>query len=776
MQPPLRQIVVALLVITGTATAAVGAGPEIESVQVGIQGSYNESDPALVQGTTQGHFKIGQWTPVFVELATATPNAKLIIDSVDPDGNPTTFQTGQQIDDTHLYAEFRAGRIESEIRIRVVSESGETTEHRIVPSESAALGFELTHYFVGVIGKSAGFSVLDPRNEDKQQLRETMDHLPPIRVIEIEDARNLPLQVHGWDSLDAIVMADDYDLPAEQNEAMRQWVNNGGHLIVAAGNNSDRLVQSSVYKWMSSAISVDEAPQRIFELTGLESFAGRTNRIPRSRSNRINAAQVKKQSGGTILVNGRDGPLLLKVPFGFGQITFLAIDLNRAPLQKWKSLPLVCFRMLFSHLALRSDEERSQSSRLSRSGISDLATQLNSSQQSFGDVKRYSTWSVMGLVALYLLVIGPLDYLLVHRILRRPGLTWITFPVLAVAGSLLAINYADVSNGDQLQVRQLELLDLNVSSGNGLVRSQSTFTVYGPEARRYSVTAAPKWPAAASASQSTRVSWAGIPENTFGGMYRPPGLALAAFPYSIVGENSCIENLPIQQWSTQQLETSWQSSSTIPVQAQLKSSSIGLLNGFVEHNLPFEISDWLLAYENRVYRPAADGKFQIFKPGAKWFPGNRRVQKRDLKSFLKGVQSKRVKRDQDNDTKIVTQQRDYDPLNTDSDYIVRILTFHEQTGADQYTGLNNGPLRRMDFTRTVSLKRAILFGRISKPATDLMLDDSIAEPQNYDGFVRIVLPVEVADSKGVFGELPEYNSDGISPRKFSPANIEKLKK
>ena len=68
-----------------------------------------------------------------------------------------------------------------------------------------------------------------------------------------------------------------------------------------------------------------------------------------------------------------------------------------------------------------SKRAQSLTSRLTQTGITELATQLDATQDEFPSVTRVTTWPVMGLLVALLLVIGPIDYLFVHKLLNRPG-------------------------------------------------------------------------------------------------------------------------------------------------------------------------------------------------------------------------------------------------------------------------------------------------------------------------------------------------------------------
>ena len=136
-------------------------------------------------------------------------------------------------------------------------------------------------------------------------------------------------------------------------------------------------------------------------------------------------------------------------------------------------------------------EKRRQSAnnRLAYSGIGEFATQIQTALLRFPTVDRLSTWAIIGMLFAYLLAIGPLDYVFVHHVLKRPRLTWITFPVLVVAAAALSVWAARTHNGDTLIANQLDVLDFDASTNT--LRSRSWVSIYSPETRRYQISLTP---------------------------------------------------------------------------------------------------------------------------------------------------------------------------------------------------------------------------------------------------------------------------------------------
>ena len=129
-------------------------------------------------------------------------------------------------------------------------------------------------------------------------------------------------------------------------------------------------------------------------------------------------------------------------------------------------------------------------------------------------------------IFLYILLIGPGDYLFLKKVLKRMELTWITFPTIVVTVSLLAYYAAYAMKGTTLRVNKIDVVDIDQAAG--LARGRSWMNVFSPQNRDYGVSVVPLpldrdppadgSPARPPAGTEMLVSWFGVPENEFGGM------------------------------------------------------------------------------------------------------------------------------------------------------------------------------------------------------------------------------------------------------------------
>ena len=353
---------------------------------------------------------------------------------------------------------------------------------------------------------------------------------------------------------------------------------------------------------------------RLNDLSAIESYGRQSSRIMGAGDEPVEAARLN-DGGGKTLISSFEGASCVPRCYGLGRVTVFGVGLDNPQLLRWNGIGDLLRRLL--------DLEESQSkrgqpmtARLTQTGISELATQLDATQDDFPSVVRVTTWPVMGLLVALLLVIGPLDYLLVHKLLRRPELTWITFPLFVIAAAGSTVVWGAWAKGDRLLCNQLDILDVDAVSGT--TRRRSFNLLYSPENRRYNVSVEPNpvnalapgatAGSAAAAARPPQVAWRGRPESSFGGMYRAGGAEIARPPYAVAPEDRELEGVPIAVWSAKNLQAEWRGRTSGLVDDQLESRGPSRLEGALVHHFPEPIDDWILAYGHQVFRPQNDPK------------------------------------------------------------------------------------------------------------------------------------------------------------------------
>ncbi len=780
---------VVLLAVGGVARAEL----RLQAAQVGFDGTY----------------QVGRWTPVSVTLASDAPSTvRVAVETVDPDGCPTEFTSEpvrlgpNQSQSVRLLV--RPGRLDAPFVLRLYAgdasaavksstdpaagtsrpkadrptpfvsggrkvqwlkwspRAGKSSTDSVLQTSLVPLRQDVR--LVLTLGRPAGLTSLSEaprsagdqtaREQQRQPARSASGVKRPVLAVSVSVER-FPSRPLELDAVDTVVVAGQYGLSERQVSALRRWVEGGGHLLVAVGQSLPDLKQTPLGRWLESRFGLQAA--EVSDLSGLEMFAERHRHIP--FVGRVPATIVRADDG-RLLVSARDGALLVRTACGFGQLTVLGLDLDRPPLSEWVGVPALIEKMLRVREVAVADKHRPRSQRLSHSGISDLASQLFAVQDYFADVNVYSSWVVMGLMALYLVVVGPLDYWLTHRVLKRPHWTWVTLPAAIVAAGLIFAWAARAGRVSQVHVNQLDLVDFDEVTST--TQTHSWFTVLSPRHARYQVEVRPtNWTWGRASERTERafgpvVCWYGMPEKVPGGLYRPAGFDLGKASYRFRPDARGIDDLPVPVWSTKSLVAVWQHRSGRLVESHLKSTGTNQLSGTFTHFLPVPLEDWIVAYRNTVFRPVArtrQSKIPALPPGREVDLHGPMIFQRELRGYLTRTRARRVTREDLSLPDILVQQAKYDPLSRDPQELLQMLTFHTAAGGTGYTGLTNHTLQRLDFSPLLELDRAVLFGKISTQAAALVLNGRPHPATRQVAFVRLVMPVE--PMREVLRELPE---------------------
>ncbi|MBL6705582.1 MAG: hypothetical protein ISQ06_05685 [Planctomycetaceae bacterium] len=719
----------------------------------------------------------GIWTRLQVQLAsTEAIECRVEATATDPTGNPATYPSAviklaaNSSATTTLY--FMPGRLEETVSLKVVAEEGSVlASRRLKAAESISeqADFSVVRHSVPVwlVAGTIGGSRTSKSNQESIQ-NAVIER--GIHFTSLESARDLPTQWQAYSATSTVFLAGSFDLNEEQSAALNQWVRHGGHVVAIVGTRVEELTSSPIADWILKDREV--AASSLSDLSGLEAYAHSSFRIPIAA--RIKGAIIRSQDGADV-VTGIEGPLLTRSAHGFGRITMLGVDLDKAPLARWRALD--SFVAAIADLPTVSLDEDSAGERISHSGVTELATQFQIGMETIPHVGERSTLSVLGVVLLFLLAIGPLDYFLVHRVLKKPGLTWMTFPAIVVGAGLLASSVAGGANGTDIRSRMCELIDLD--AGSGFARQTVWSTIYSPEHRRYRVeisrdsstleTGSAETPSAADIEPARRDSskgwlrWIAAPESNFGGMYRAAGLNLGGAAYTYSENRDEIQNLPIPAASDRILAASeTYTVSTDLFDLNLKQAGTGHLSrdSTFTHHLPGPIDDWVLVFGNRIYFHDYLGGDVLgssaIEPGVVWSSSGKTTGGRELKSFLTGSRFQRTGRkglgsagDEFEHTQV-----DWDRREIDLQTILRMVTFHKIAGGRAYTGLMNDAFSGLELSDSLPLDRAVLFGRLKNSAAGIQLDGQLRQADRQESFIRVLLKVEDAPAEV---SLPKFN-------------------
>lgn len=565
-----------------------------------------------------GLYKVGQWTPVEVTLlgGTDTTTGRVTITANDGDGVPATMPTvggrptqvlaGRQ---STARAIIRLGAIETDLTVRYTYDGGRIsrkfTTKTIGEPNSIPTPYDVTQELIVSVGPSIGL-------DEAAEL--SGDGYDSGTIAELSEISQLPTRWYGYDGVNYLVLSTSKPeiyrslIPGDaRHTALLQWVEMGGKVILCVGANAPDVLAADA----PLADLIDGRFERMVTRQGFE--AGEIGTTLESYSEKrsplrglalsdesqvdLSVPLIEDYTGVAILKQG-DLPLVLRSAFGFGTVTLVTLDLDTAPFAGWESRGQVVNKLLRKPPELDIDDANAAGM---MGYSSDLTALLRNGLEKFEGVKLVPFWIVALMVIGYILLIGPLDYFFVKKVLKRMELTWITFPLIVLTVSAGAYFLAFWLKGDQVRVNQVDVVDINLDSG--LVRGSSWMNTFSPRVQSLNLGVTPILPGGGDDSKAERiVSWLGIPGVGLGGMSSQFGSSsLWSSGYAFSPQLDMMLGVPIQVWSTKAFTARWRAFEQGTMDASLEWSDDSLLVGEITSHIEGPLEDTILFASNRAY-------------------------------------------------------------------------------------------------------------------------------------------------------------------------------
>jgi len=693
VNPLATAAVIGLLLFSAAAFAGPPEAPQITGVHVGLADRY----------------KVGLWTQVEIVLQGGGQSLAGELSAIVPDGDgvpsrlstaadhPCRLQPGRE---TRVQLLCRFGRVHGTLRAEFCVDgkvlAQRTFETAASPDAEHFLpGLESQDLMVAVGAAPMGLDEAVKLGSVEPEYRPATAHLTEIV--------QLPTNWRGYEGVDAVILSTSrpevYGKLAahgEQVQALDEWVQMGGRLVLCAGAQAEKVLAADgpLRRFVPGRL----AKMLSLGRTGvLESYCGSRIGMPQV-GNAPAALRVPRlvDVQGTVEAREADVPLVVRTPRGFGQVIFLAADLDQPPLDNWPDRPLLLAKLL--DRATGHGEEAEEGAAMMHYGFADLSGQLRSALDSFTGVRLAPFWLVAGLIVGYLLLIGPGDYFFLRKLVGRMGWTWLSFPLVVVLSCAGAYVLAHRLKGDQLKLNQVDLVDVDAASGR--LRGTAWLDVFSPRMEAFNLSVEPRLPDGRAAPNARRwTGWLGLPGGALGGMNSRAGeLTQWTEPYAFSANLDAMLGVPIAVWSTRSFTARWTAPTTAFPQADLTDQS-QLLSGTITNTLGFPLEQCILAYGSSVY------ELGTIAPGesARLGPMTKRSE---LKTLLTG--RKLVSEEGTKSEKYHQEATPYDQTSTDIPYILRTMMFYEAAGGRSYTGLGNTYQDFVDLSTLVKADRAIL--------------------------------------------------------------------
>jgi hypothetical protein len=695
------------------------------------------------------HYKVGHWTPVYVEAkgVTSRTHAHVSVTAPDSDGIPTTaaasLQPASQPQSAATALVYtKIGRAGAPIRVALLADQEPIAEQTLRANKSPkgesdfvelpATGVLLVSLSAKSIGLNAAFPL---RSAEGNQLAR--------RVVELQSVNALPVDWFGYEAVDTLVIAAGdgqlcRDLAGDKSRfgALLRWVELGGRLVILCGGGAAEQLFTPDGPW--EPLSPGELAEivRLPETGPLERFAESSLQVSSGQASEIMVPRwlgVEGKIEAHVGQRPTDLPIVVRTALGLGELTFVGIDLSEQPLADWPGRVAFLQALLRPYVpeALASDS----SQRLVSRGYNDLSGGLRQQLgQTFAGVVPISFPVVATIAVVYMLFLGPLDYVAVHRWLRRPQIGWLTLPVLMLVfgGGAMALATWRKGGGDP-RINRLELIDFDTLNG----RARGTFwtALYSPTANRFDLLVEPpRLVAEGSADAQTLFSWWGLPGVGIGGMQaggRDLGIVAGGYRYGPDWQS--LEQVPVLSSATKSLLARWTAPARAMLDAKL-SAHDDLVVGSIVNSAGPPMRNVRLLYGSWGY------KLGDLDAGARIDIGEQ-LSPRRVKTIVtrEALGQARFPADSPGNKGFVSEQASAMEL-------LNLMMFYDAAGGIAFAQLPSRFQAYCDLSRMLVLGRAILVAEVQGPASriiDIATGRAInGEAADSSVVYRFVLPVQ----------------------------------
>lgn len=454
LAPAARRAVLALIVIL--AAALWPAVPVLSA-----PASQTAADLQLdVRAGFDGYVQPGVWTPLYVTASNSGPDlsAELRVEASSLAGAPVAYTRPIDLP--------RGSRKLVTLYVPDLSAYSGTVQvdlvrsGRVMLSQQASVqSVAATTLLIGVWSDSpqalADLALVQPSSGQTRLALLTAADLPEIAA--------------GWQALDvlAIFDADTGVLTPGQRAALAEWIAGGGRLLVAGGAAYQRTAAGlgDVLPLLpDGTASVSLEP--LARLAGAPFDAQAVSEAAVTTGDLHPDAYVQAAAG--------DVPLLAWREIGYGRVDFLTADPGMQPLRAWPG------RAALWTAVLSSGRPRpawafgfSESWQPARDAVADIP-----------GVSLPSALQLCGFLTLYVVLIGPVNYLVLARLKRRE-LAWFTIPALIVLFSAIAYLTGFQLRGTRAIVHRLALVQ--TWGDTTTARVQGLVGIWSPRRARYDV-------------------------------------------------------------------------------------------------------------------------------------------------------------------------------------------------------------------------------------------------------------------------------------------------
>ena len=401
--------------------AGLSASPLTASPVLAVEGLTLEATALL-----DGHARIGSWMAIDIRIKNDGP--AIVGELRLAGGVQGKTQFGIAVDlptlsdkSFRLYAQPPA--IGSELTIDLVE--GTT---KVASAKAAFAVHDAAQLVIGIVAERPGEIV------GSLDLPPNQKNVAPLTIA--LDVTDLPERVEAWSTLDHLIWQDTdaSRLTSEQLDALRGWIAGGGRLVITGGTSGPASLAAfpDLLLPYRPSTTVEVAPS---------SLGGLLGELPETAADL--PALSGELLGGRALATSGDRVVAGERAYGSGAVTLIGFD----PMTTW----------IAESNAGESLWRRLLPTRSNNGPIIGDDSQIVLAASLVPSLALPPIGGLIALLGAYILLIGPINYLVLRRLDRREW-AWVTMPALIIAFAAGAYGFGSLLRGSELIVNEVAIV------------------------------------------------------------------------------------------------------------------------------------------------------------------------------------------------------------------------------------------------------------------------------------------------------------------------------
>jgi hypothetical protein len=550
-------------------------------------------------------YRIGMWNPVYVSVTVQNgvlnKNAyTLVTETTDGDDLENEFPEQRLLPpikpgdgSVTLVTYVRPGSAESEVTVSL-----RTTEGRVLasakPSRESINACNLNVPLCLTTGtarldslRKALLKHTQLKAKDKPDLAEQdqpggafANEEEVIQFVHADRVAQLPARWFGYTALDLAVLGnggsqiteqlldDATSNTIERREALAEWVRRGGRLVVSCNSANQEFVKKLLTLMQFNQCEINGSVS-IAKLPALETSLTRWRGIGKDIKETVTLTKLVPGPGAKTLLTASVGgdkdpekrPVVVVAACGLGKVMLVACDFDQ-PVFSADTQELF-WEAVGQEMNVRVPPSTKDSvsakgfAGTSQNYRTELSSRWQDSMEVFDDVPVISFGWVALFIFLYILVVGPLDYLFLKKVVKRLELTWITFPAIVLVVSAAAYFSAYALKGEDLKINKVDVVDIDLREGQ--VYGSTWFTLFSPRIQNYTIglEPSPQWTESQAGSPDVLIDAMGRAEGQMHGPGRLGTQGLFRHAYEYAPDGGGLKGVPVQVWATKSFTGAW---------------------------------------------------------------------------------------------------------------------------------------------------------------------------------------------------------------------------